>query len=139
VAFDFAPGAIEEIRRRHPASTVAYHVADLLAGSLRGVDRGLRPRGGEPDHPVAARSFRTEAIDRGTPLGRARRTLLVISGIADDWEDGPDGPWPLTRAEIESFAADGLDDPVRLETPPGIDGSPRWRANSTAGGDTLYM
>jgi hypothetical protein len=73
------------------------------------------------------RDFRTDAVDwvRGfvAPGGR----LLVIPAIAEEWEDGPDGPWPPNRAEVDSFAAGDLE-LVRLEAPPGIDGSPRWRA-----------
>jgi SAM-dependent methyltransferase len=124
--FDFAPAAIEEVRRRFPDSPVDYRVADLLdppaewAGAFDLVVESLTVQS-------LPRHFRAQAIDRVRRFVAPGGTLLVISGIADDWEDGPDGPWPLTRAEIESFAADGLD-LVRLETPPGIDGSPRWRA-----------
>jgi hypothetical protein len=56
-------------------------------------------------------------------------TLIVIAGVGDApqaREDGP--PWPLTRAEVESFAFGGLR-PVRIEL---VDvaqpGDRRWRA-----------
>jgi SAM-dependent methyltransferase len=124
--FDFAPAAIEEVRRRFPDSPVEYRVADLLdppdewTGAFGLVVESLTVQS-------LPRHFRAQAIDRVRRFVAPDGTLLVISGIADEWEDGPDGPWPLTRADIESFAADGLD-LVRVETPPGIDGSPRWRA-----------
>jgi SAM-dependent methyltransferase len=126
VAFDFAPGAIEEVRRRFPDSPVEYQVADLLdppsqwAGAFDFVLESLTVQS-------LPRSFRAEAIGKVRSFVVRGGTLLVISGIADEWEDGPDGPWPLTREDIGSFTADGLE-LVRLETPPGIDGSPRWRA-----------
>jgi hypothetical protein len=41
-------------------------------------------------------------------------TLLVIAAVRGEEEDPAEGPWPLTRAEVGSFAADGLE-LVRLE------------------------
>lgn len=124
--FDFAPTAVAEARRRHPGSTVEYRVADLLdppaewAGAFDLVVESLTIQS-------LPRHFRAQAIDRVRRFVAPGGTLLVISGVAEYWQPGPDGPWPLDRAEIESFATDGLD-MVRLETPAGIDGDPRWRA-----------
>jgi SAM-dependent methyltransferase len=126
VAFDFAPAAIEEIHRRFPDSPVEYHVADLLdppsewTGAFDFVLESLTVQS-------LPRSFRTAAVAAVRRFVAPGGTLLVISGIASRWQDGADGPWPLTREEIASFAADGLE-LVNLETPPGIDGAPRWRA-----------
>ena len=53
-------------------------------------------------------------------------TLLVIAAVKDEGEDPPDGPWPLTRAEVESFAAGDLE-LVRLEDVRDPDAH-RWRA-----------
>lgn len=124
--FDFSPAAIEQVRRRFPGSAVDYRVADLLdppaefAGAFDLVVESLTVQS-------LPRQFRDDAIARVRGFVAPGGTLLVISGMSDNWADGPDGPWPLTRAEIDSFAADGLDF-VRLETPPGSDGDPRWRA-----------
>jgi hypothetical protein len=55
-------------------------------------------------------------------------TLLVIATARDERDGIPDGPpWPLTRAEVDAFAADGLT-PVEIEEvrEPGV--PPRWRA-----------
>jgi hypothetical protein len=41
-------------------------------------------------------------------------TLLVIAAVKGTTDDPPDGPWPLTRAEVESFAAGDLK-LIRLE------------------------
>ena len=55
-------------------------------------------------------------------------TLLVIAAAREPDEpvDGP--PWPLTRAEIDAFAADGLE-PAGIEDLPATDEFVRrWRA-----------
>ena len=54
-------------------------------------------------------------------------TLIVIASARD--EQGPDEgpPWPLTRAEIDAFAADGLE-PVRVEDVRDAQAPRRWRA-----------
>ena len=54
-------------------------------------------------------------------------TVLVISSQQDVRAEAPTGPWPLSRADVDSIAGDGFD-LVRLEQPPGPDGLPRWRA-----------
>jgi SAM-dependent methyltransferase len=122
--FDFAPAAISEVRRRYPDSPVDYRVADLLdpqaewTGAFDLVVESLTVQ-------ALPQKFRAEAINHVRRFVAPGGALLIIAGIADEWEDGPDGPWPLSRTEIESFAGLEL---VRLETPPGIDGSPRWKA-----------
>jgi hypothetical protein len=55
-------------------------------------------------------------------------TLLVVATARDAAAGMPDGPpWPLTRAEVESFAGEGLET-VEIEAirEPGV--PPRWRA-----------
>jgi hypothetical protein len=55
-------------------------------------------------------------------------TLLVIATARDESGVPPDGPpWPLTRAEVEAFAGDGLET-VSIEDvrDPGVPA--RWRA-----------
>lgn len=53
-------------------------------------------------------------------------TLLVIAAVKGTAEGPPDGPWPLTRAEVECFAAGDLE-LVRLEDFRDPDAH-RWRA-----------
>jgi hypothetical protein len=61
-------------------------------------------------------------------LVAAGGTWLVIAKACDETHGPVDGPpWPLTRAEIEAFAGDGLE-AVRIEDVrrPGMPA--RWRA-----------
>ncbi|NUT20397.1 MAG: class I SAM-dependent methyltransferase [Hamadaea sp.] len=107
VAFDVAPTAVAAARRRFPSSEVDYRVADLLD---------------LPPDWIGAFDFVLEVYTVQVLLDEARRTaiansaalvgpggtLLVLARARD--EDGDPGqmPWPLTRAEIDAFAADGL-------------------------------
>src|ERR1035437_9973851 len=106
-AFDIAPTAIAAARSRFPGSPVDYQVADLLAPphgwshafALVFESTTLQAR---PDPPRAA------ALERLGDFVAPGGTLIVIArrrepGTADS---GP--PWPLTRAEIDSIATDGL-------------------------------
>jgi SAM-dependent methyltransferase len=126
VGFDFSAPAIEAARGFNPLSTVDYEVADLLAlppGWLGGYDLVVEsltvqslPRSIRPRVIAAVRSL-------ATPGG----TVLVISSQQGVRAEAPTGPWPLSRADVDSFAGDGFE-LVRLEQPAGPDGLPRWRA-----------
>jgi SAM-dependent methyltransferase len=129
VAFDVASTAVAGARRRFPESVVEYVVADLLALpsewyeafdlvvehiTVQALPEPVRPR----------------AIGAVSSLVAPGGTLLVISGARDDGEavDGP--PWPLTRAEVESFATGGVEI-VRVEeltAGPGRPWARTWRA-----------
>ncbi len=127
VAFDFAPSAVALARERFPDSPVEYLVADLLdppqawAGAFDFVLEILTVQSLPPAFhaPATANIARTVA-----PGG----TLLVIATANHD-AGGPGGgpPWPLTRAEVEAFAAGDLElagiEDVR---DPGLPA--RWRA-----------
>lgn len=106
-AFDLAPGAIDWAKRRFPSSGVSYVAADLFRASsqwrdafdlvhelytLQALSASLLPD--------AARALASFVAPGGA--------LLVISRARDDAQqiDGP--PWPLTRAQIEALAVDGL-------------------------------
>ena len=126
VGFDFSAPAIEAARERNPLSVVDYEVADLLAlpaGWLAGFDLVVEsltvqslPRSVRPRVVAAVRSL-------AAPGG----SVLVISAQQGVRDEEPTGPWPLSRADLDSFAGDGFE-LVRLEQPPGPDGLPRWRA-----------
>ena len=133
VAFDVSPTAIAAARRRFPRSTVEYLTADLLSP----------PRAWAGAFDLVVEVFTLQVLTgaaRRTAFARLARLvapggrLLVIGGARDQHEDPGELPWPLTRAEIESFheyglvkqsIVDFLDDegrgPVR-----------RWRAWSAA-------
>lgn len=126
-AFDLAPRAIEWAKRRFPQSPVDYRAADLFDAptewrgafdlvhelyTLQALPHALLPE--------AARALASFVAPGGA--------LLVISRARDEGQhiDGP--PWPLTRAQVESLAVEGLR-LVSLEDIAGSETASRhWRA-----------
>jgi SAM-dependent methyltransferase len=108
VAFDFSQTAIDAVRRRFPGSPVEYRVADLIdpppewGGAFDLVVESLTVQS-------LPRELRAVAIARVRGFVAPGGTLLVIAAVDDNRPDRPDGPWPLTRAEVESFAGGGLE------------------------------
>jgi SAM-dependent methyltransferase len=128
-AFDISPTAIRLARQRHGGSQVEYATADLLHASrswLRAFDLVTEIITVQA-LPRAMRRQATASVARLTAPGG---TLLVIAGVDDgSAEPQPGPPWPLTRAEIESFADDGLvPADIELAGLPGEPGERRWRA-----------
>lgn len=120
-AFDISPTAIESTKARFPTTTVHYRTADLFdppAEWHHAFDLVLESLTVQA-LPI---DLHDAAIARVTSFVAPGGTLLVISGgrEADTTPQGP--PWPLTRDEIDRFAADGLrpHDIARVEG--------RWRA-----------
>ena len=129
VIFDVSPTAVAGARRRFPHSTVEYVTADLLS---------------PPPSWTAAFKLVVEVYTLQVLTGAARRTafartaqmvapsgrLLVIAGARDEDDDPGPMPWPLTRAEIESFRTYGLnrDSIVDLIDDEGWRSVRRWRA-----------
>jgi len=122
VAFDVSASAIDAARRRFPDSPVRYEVANLLAP----------PAGWDLAFdlvvecytlqvlPPAARDEAIRALRRFVAPGG---TLLVVARGREPEEAPGRMPWPLTRAEIEAIAGDGLtldafEDFVDAEEPP---------------------
>ena len=126
VGFDFSAPAIEAARGLNPLSTVDYEVADLLA----------LPAGWHGGYDLVVESLTVQSLPRSVrprviaavrSLAAPGGTVLVISSQQGVRAEAPTGPWPLSRADVDSIAGDGFD-LVRLERPPGPDGLPRWRA-----------
>jgi len=130
VAFDISGSAIRAARQRFPGSAVDYRVADLLdpPGEWReAFDLVVESQTVQalPDPP------RRDAIGRIGRMVTPGGTLIVIAlARADGEEPGQWPPWPITRAEVTSFAETGLE-PVRIDNvadaghqPPGR----RWLA-----------
>jgi SAM-dependent methyltransferase len=126
IAFDISGSAIDAARRRFPRSPVDFRVADLLNP----------PAEWRHHFDLVVESYTTQALPvrlRPTVVSHVGRfvghggTLLLLAAARDDGDpvDGP--PWPLTRADIESFAVEGLVmvSVEELRDPPG---SHRWRA-----------
>ncbi len=122
-AFDVSPTAVAIARERHPATTVDYRVADLLALPEEWRRRfdlvvEIFTLQALPDPPrdAAARSVGSLVGDGGT--------LLVVALRYDGSSPADQGPpFPLTRAQLVGLAQGGLE-PVALEELPG----PSWRA-----------
>ena len=123
--FDVAPSAVAAARRRFPGAAVDFRVADVLHP----------PADWTAAYDLVLESYTVQALPvtlRPTVLGRIRDfvapggTLLVLAAAEDQHiEAGP--PWPLTRAEVESFAGEGVE-AMRIEelrAPPDVR---RWRA-----------
>ncbi len=126
-AFDVSPTAIRGARARFPHSPVTYKVADLLnppSSWLQAFDlviESITVQSLPPD-------VRADAITSIRNLLAPNATLLVIADIsATPATNGP--PWPLTRADIDSFTTPDLTQ-IRVETLPRPDSSGlhRWRA-----------
>lgn len=127
-AFDVSPTAIGLARHRHPGSPVAYEVADLLvppADWERAFDLVVEI--------ITVQSlpqpFRAQAIAAVGRLVAPGGTLFVVAAAHHDGAPpGPADPWPLTRAEVQAFAADGLVvSSIDMVDAPGRPGDVRWR------------
>ncbi|MFC6012072.1 class I SAM-dependent methyltransferase [Nocardia lasii] len=126
-AFDISPTAIRGARARFPRSPVTYTVADLLNP----------PESWQHAFDLVVESITVQSLPpavRDAAIANIRillapnATLLVIADIAPaPATSGP--PWPLTRADIDSFTTPALTQ-IRVETVPRPDvpDRHRWRA-----------
>ncbi|KRC65516.1 SAM-dependent methyltransferase [Aeromicrobium sp. Root236] len=103
--FDISPTAIGEARQRHAGSPVDYRVADLLAlpdewsGAFDLVVESMNVQALPIDlRPAAISGVRSLVAPGGT--------LFVMAAARDDGEETDGPPWPLDRAEVESFGTD---------------------------------
>ena len=105
-AFDIAPTAIRIARERYPDSAVDYRVADLLAPPdewREAFDLVIESNNVQ----ALPRVFRERATASVSGFVAPGGTLVVIAALVPEpGEQGP--PWPLTRAEVDAFARDGL-------------------------------
>ncbi|NES30669.1 methyltransferase domain-containing protein [Micromonospora terminaliae] len=126
VAFDISPTAVRTARRRHPDSPVRYETADLLDPPrdwLGGFDFVLESMNVQ----ALPAELRRRAIPAVGRLVAPDGMLLVIAAGRRDDEAVEGPPWPLTRAEVDAFAAGPLI-PARVEEIAAPDGGIRWRA-----------
>jgi SAM-dependent methyltransferase len=127
-AFDVAETGIAMARARHPGSPVHYRTADLFELPdpwQRAFDLVVEVFTVQ-SLPVHRHAEATACV---TGLVAPGGTLLVVAASRAEHSPDPDGPpWPLTPAEVEAFASDGLD-PVRVERLPHPDDARvlRWR------------
>ncbi|PZS28927.1 MAG: SAM-dependent methyltransferase [Pseudonocardiales bacterium] len=136
VAFDVSATAITLARERHPDTGVTYLSADLLDTPAEWrhafdlVVEIITLQALPPDlHARAAAAVRDLVASDGTLLviGAVPDTETPNTAVPDDGTAA--APWPLTRAEIDALASDGLH-AVAIDTLPMPDrpGESRWRA-----------
>jgi len=129
-AFDISERAIAIAAARHRGSPVTYSTADVFdlpAGWTQAFDLVVEI------YTVQALplSLRQEAMTAIGGLVAPGGRLLAIQVIRPDGSPTPDGPpWPVTRAEINGFAAAGLR-PVAIEQLVDKGGIARWRVEFT--------
>jgi SAM-dependent methyltransferase len=107
VAFDVAPTAITGALKRFPQSTVEYETADLLKppdGWIGRFDLVVEVY----TLQVLTGAARRRAIEQVARLVAPGGRLLVIARARGESDPPGQMPWPLTRAEIESFSSYGL-------------------------------
>src|SRR5215204_1798914 len=126
IAFDISRSAIESARRRFPTSPVDFRIADLLNP----------PAEWRQHFDLVVETYTTQSLPvRLRPtvalhVGRfvAPGGMLVVLAVARDGDEPVDGPpWPLSRADIESFAVEGLE-VVSVELVRDPPGTHHWRA-----------
>jgi SAM-dependent methyltransferase len=129
VAFDIAETAIRLARQRYPDSAVHYQAADLLnppSEWWHAFDLVVEIITVQalPDPPQ-----RQAIVNVGRLVGPGG-TLLAVEAVREEHERAPElGPWPLSRADINVFATDGLI-PIAIDLTTGPEGPAdvRWLA-----------
>jgi SAM-dependent methyltransferase len=108
VAFDVSRTAVTRAKARFPETRVDYRVADLLDApeewrhAFDLVVEAITVQSLPPDlHDQAIAAVVTFVAPGGE--------LLVVSAQQESGEFPEGPPWPLSRAEVESFARDGLE------------------------------
>lgn len=123
-AFDLAPAAIAAARARFPAAAVEWAVADLLALPVDWLGRFDLVVENQTAQALPA-DIRPTAITAISRLVAPGGTLLVLANRAIPGQAVEGPPWPLSRAEIGTFASGGLA-LVSVEEL-SSNGHPRWR------------
>lgn len=116
VAFDISATAIRSAQQRFPDSQVTYCTADLF-----------HPPAGWNEHfdlvveiytvQALPESYHREASHHVGQMVVPGGTLIVIMAAREEADKRQGPPWPLTRAELEAFAASGLQT-VRIDDLP---------------------
>ena len=126
IAFDISRSAIESARRRFPTSPVDFRIADLLNP----------PAEWRQHFDLVVETYTTQSLPvrlRPTVVLHVGRFVspggkLVVLAVARDVDEAVDGPpWPLSRADIQSFAVEGLE-VLSLEEIRDPPGTHHWRA-----------
>jgi SAM-dependent methyltransferase len=129
VAFDVSSAAVRLAQQRYPDSAVRYRTADLLdlAGDLVGAFDLVVEVFTVQALPPSVRPQAVAGVRRLLAPGGTAVVVQFVRGDADP-DEGP--PWLLDRAEMESFAGEGVelaDGQVR-PSPRGVRGGEIWVA-----------
>ncbi|MGH3508570.1 MAG: class I SAM-dependent methyltransferase [Nocardioidaceae bacterium] len=106
-AFDVSPAAVRMTRARFPTTPVDYVVADLLeppAEWREAFDLVVESMTVQ-SLPEQLRPMATRAVGSFVGVGGL---LLVVAAARLDPTEAPGPPWPLTRAQVEAFAQEGI-------------------------------
>lgn len=126
-AFDISPTVVRGTRERFPESTVHYRVADLLDPPTewrQAFDFVFEAYTVQSMPPELHR----RATDAVTATVAPGGTLLVVAVCGEGRTVDPP-PWPLTRAELDAFAGDGLRPADIADVPASSpNGLPQWLA-----------
>ena len=127
-AFDLSESAIDQVRARHPESSVTYAVADLLdlpgewAGGFDLVVEAMTVQA----MPRTLRADATAAVSSLVAPGGALLVIGVFLPPGASLDEGP--PFLLTREEVAAFGADGLVSRGVIEAELADQEAPRYRA-----------
>ncbi len=106
-AFDLSPSAIAWCRRRFPDTRVDYLAADLLDPPPQ-----WRRRFSLVFEAYTLQSLPPDMLERAVAriadFVATDGRLLVVTRAREENEAGDGPPWPLTRAALHAFVAEGL-------------------------------
>jgi SAM-dependent methyltransferase len=127
-AFDISESAIDQVRARHPGSSVTYAVADLLdlpGGWEGGFDLVVEAMTVQA-MPRALRADATAAVGSLVAPGGTLLVIGVFLPPGTSLDEGP--PFLLTPDEVAAFGADGLVSRGVIEAALAERDAPRYRA-----------
>jgi SAM-dependent methyltransferase len=126
VAFDISETAVRTARSRYPDSAVDYVTADLLEPPSAWTEACDLVVECQTVQSLPPEAHLAAIANVGRFVAPGGLLLVIALGEVEPFE-GP--PWPLTRSEIDAFAAGGLS-AVRVEDLSHQDnpGLHRWRA-----------
>lgn len=125
-AFDVSPTAIRIATERHPRPGLQFTVADLfdLPPAWIGAYDLVVDVFTVQALPRSVRSAATDAVVSPVAPGGTLVSVQALDDGADPFPDDP--PWPLTRDEIEAFAAGGRLDAANINERDGVGSFPRY-------------
>jgi SAM-dependent methyltransferase len=106
-AFDYAPTAISQARRRFPESVVNYQVADLLDLPIAWRGRFARVVEVQTIQSTPPDSHRAAIAAIAATLAPGGK-LFLRAAMRSEHQAASQRPWPLRWSELEWFSEEGL-------------------------------